>query len=132
MPHVRPALRVMIVDDHQDTLDMYAIGLRAGGFEVVPVAVATTACESAACTRPDVIVTDVRLADGCGLDLARRLRALPGLDRTPIVLLTGDPRTAQQDGAPCWQRVLLKPCTPTALAGTLHAMLDDASLVGHA
>jgi DNA-binding NarL/FixJ family response regulator len=48
---------------------------RAGGFEIVgQVGTVSTALESARRTRPDVIVTDLQLPDGSGLDIVRTLR----------------------------------------------------------
>jgi CheY-like chemotaxis protein len=127
MPAV-PFPRVLLVDDHRDTLDMYVIGLQASGFDVVPVDGAAAARAVLSTMSPDVIVTDVRLADECGIALARTLRTLPHLRRTPIVLLTGDPRHTSPDATACWQRVMLKPCTPITLADVLRAVLDPASL----
>ena len=129
MPAVPSLARVLLVDDHRDTLEMYVIGLQASGFEVVPVDGAAAARSVASTMSPDVIVPDVRLAGECGMTLARTLRTLPHLRRTPIVLLTGDARHTDEDAADCWQRVLLKPCPPASLAGALRAVLDPASRV---
>jgi DNA-binding NarL/FixJ family response regulator len=67
---------VQLVDDHE----LIRSGLtgafeRAGGFEIVgQVGTVSTALESARRTRPDVIVTDLQLPDGSGLDIVRTLR----------------------------------------------------------
>jgi DNA-binding NarL/FixJ family response regulator len=67
---------VLLVDDHE----LIRQGLsgafaRADGFEVVgeadSVALALARCQE---TRPQVVVTDVRLPDGSGLDIVRTLR----------------------------------------------------------
>jgi DNA-binding NarL/FixJ family response regulator len=79
---------VLLIDDH----DLIRQGLRGaferdGAFEVVGEAGdCARGVALAVGTRPDVVVVDVNLPDGNGLDLARRLRAeLPGVG---IVVLT--------------------------------------------
>ena len=79
MPRVtkRPPLRVMLVDDHEIVRD----GIRAmldPEEDIVVTAEAGTvreAVDEAARTRPDVIVMDVRLADGSGIEATREIRA---------------------------------------------------------
>lgn len=128
MPAMPSSPRVLLVDDHRDTLDMYVIGLQSSGFDVVPADSAAAARAAAVAVSPDVIVTDVRLAGECGIALARTLRTLPHLRGTPIVLLTGDPRHTHEDATACWQRVMLKPCTPITLADVLRAVLTAPGL----
>jgi len=68
-------LRVMIVDDHALLRAGTAEILRqAGGFEVVGEAGSTVeAMRVFLSTRPDAALVDIRLPDGNGIDLARRL-----------------------------------------------------------
>ncbi|CAA9356321.1 MAG: Two-component transcriptional response regulator, LuxR family [uncultured Frankineae bacterium] len=81
-------IRVLLIDDH----DLIRGGLRGaferdGAFEVVDEAGDVRRGLAAALSlRPDVVVVDVNLPDGSGLDAAKRLRAeLPDLG---IVVLT--------------------------------------------
>ena len=71
MPAVPPLARVLLVDDHRDTLEMYVIGLQASAFEVVPVDGAAAARSVASTMSPDVIVPDVRLAGECGMTMGQ-------------------------------------------------------------
>ena len=70
-------IRVLLIDDH----DLIRQGLRrsferAADFEVVGEAGSVAeGLELAAAVQPDVVVMDVRLPDGNGLDATRRLRA---------------------------------------------------------
>ncbi|GIU97128.1 MAG: DNA-binding response regulator [Actinomycetota bacterium] len=72
-----PPLRVMIVDDHEVVRN----GIRAmlAGEEDVVVAgeagSVREAIDEADRTRPDVIVMDVRLSDGSGIEATREIRA---------------------------------------------------------
>src|SRR5437016_761681 len=72
-----PPVRVMLVDDHEVVRN----GLRgmleaAGGLRVVAEAgTLSGAISEAARTQPDVVVMDVRLADGSGIEATREIRA---------------------------------------------------------
>ena len=39
---------------------------------------------------PDIIILDVNLPDGTGLDLCRRIKETPRVKHIPVILLTGD------------------------------------------
>jgi DNA-binding NarL/FixJ family response regulator len=80
--------RVLLVDDH----DLVRAGLR-GVFDREPdlavVGVAANVTEAMAAyseLRPDVVVTDLQLPDGTGIDIVRAVRR--GNDRTGLVVLT--------------------------------------------
>ena len=85
----KPApLRVMLVDDHEivrdgikgmlDTQDDIVVTAQAGSVQ--------EAIDEAARTRPDVVVMDVRLADGSGIEATRQIRAAH--PETKVLMLT--------------------------------------------
>lgn len=82
-------LRIMLVDDHPLVLEGLGSMLGAFADRVVVVAEArdeVSALERVAAADPDVVVSDIRLRRGTGLDLCRALAARdPG---RPVVLLT--------------------------------------------
>jgi PAS domain S-box-containing protein len=67
------ALRVLLVEDHEDTAEIFEMLLRRGGYEV---RVANSLQAALAIERDafDVLLSDVGLTDGSGLDLMRTLR----------------------------------------------------------
>jgi PAS domain S-box-containing protein len=71
--------RVLLVEDHRDTLEATALLLSELACEVVPVGSARDALEAARRQPFDLVVSDLSLADGSGLDLMRRLRGDHGL-----------------------------------------------------
>ena len=81
-------LRVMLVDDHEIVRD----GIRAMLETQDDIIVATEAgsvrdaIDEAARTRPDVIVMDVRLTDGSGIEATREIRA--ARPATKVLMLT--------------------------------------------
>ncbi len=72
-----PPLRVMLVDDHEIVRDGIRAMLDAEDDIVVTAEAGTVreAVDEAARTRPDVVVMDVRLADGSGIEATREIRA---------------------------------------------------------
>jgi DNA-binding NarL/FixJ family response regulator len=83
-----PPLRVMLVDDHQVVRDGIKL-LLADTEDVVVCAEASSAREAvavAAQSIPDVIVMDVRLQDGSGIEATRDIRA--ARPQTSVLMLT--------------------------------------------
>ena len=81
-------LRVMIVDDHEVVRNgVKALLEEAGGMSVAgEAATVREAIELAEWARPDVVVMDVRLADGSGIEATREIRAK--LPKTQVLMLT--------------------------------------------
>ncbi|MGZ8563291.1 MAG: response regulator transcription factor, partial [Candidatus Limnocylindria bacterium] len=88
---VRPPLRLLVVDDHEVVREgLVALLSRREEFQVV--AEAGTVAESLAAARrfqPDLVIMDVRLPDGSGIEACREIRAeFPAMR---IVMLTSYP-----------------------------------------
>src|ERR687897_674041 len=83
-----PPLRVMLVDDHEVVRDGIKL-LLADTTDVVVCAEASSARQAvtvAAQSLPDVIVMDVRLSDGSGIEATRDIRA--ARPQTSVLMLT--------------------------------------------
>ncbi|QVQ50756.1 response regulator transcription factor [Spiractinospora alimapuensis] len=78
--------RVLVVDDEEYLADLVATALRYEGFVTSTAGTAADAVAEHQRFRPDLIVLDVMLPDGSGVDLCRRLRA--GGRDVPVVFLT--------------------------------------------
>ncbi len=84
-------LRLLVVDDHEVVREgLVALLDRRAGFEVVAQAgTVAEAVEQARRHVPDIVVMDVRLPDGSGIEACREIRAeFPG---TRVVMLTSYP-----------------------------------------
>lgn len=84
---------VLIVDDHQLIRDGLRRAFeRAGGFEVVGEAASVAdGLAAVAESDPDVVVTDLRMPDGTGLELTRELRqSRPQLGIVVLTMYAGD------------------------------------------
>ena len=83
-----PPLRIMLVDDHEIVRDGIRAMLQAEDDIVVTSEAGTVreAVDEADRTRPDVIVMDVRLSDGSGIEATREIRAKH--PETRVLMLT--------------------------------------------
>jgi CheY-like chemotaxis protein len=122
-PILRP--RVLIVDDHRETREMYAWCMRAAGWAVEEAADGEVTLSLAAAFKPDVIVIDLHLPLVDGLEATRRLRQDPNTEAITIVVCTGmEPvesellaRTAGCD------EFVSKPCSPEDLRALLENLV---------
>ena len=83
-----PPLRVLLVDDHE-VVRQGLSSLHKATDDIVVAGEAGTvrdAIEEAERTRPDVVVMDVRLADGSGIEATREIRARR--PETQVIMLT--------------------------------------------
>jgi len=87
---VRP-LRLLVVDDHEVVRQgLVALLDRRAGFEVVAQAGSVAeSIDQARLHRPDIVVMDVRLPDGSGVEACREIRA--ELPETRVIMLTSFP-----------------------------------------
>jgi len=119
-----PRIRVLVVDDHQ----VVRQGLRAflgaqDDIEVVGEAAGGTACvDIAERLRPDVILLDLRMPDGDGLDALRALRERGNPARVLVVTSFTEPAMvlpAVRAGAVGY---VYKSVDPQALAAAIRAV----------
>jgi DNA-binding response OmpR family regulator len=110
---------VLIVDDHEDTRDLYSQFLDAVGFGVVEATTCAEALATARTARVDAIVLDRRLPDGDGGDVCRALRSDPRTRALPIIVLSG---REQQDGIEA-DLYFLKPVVPDVLVTELERLI---------
>jgi two-component system phosphate regulon response regulator OmpR len=79
--------RILVVDDEAAIRDLLADYFREHGYEVATAADAAQAREGAATLPPDLVVLDLALGEGDGLELLGQFKTVhPGL---PVVVLTG-------------------------------------------
>ena len=96
-----PSLRILVVEDEPATSRLMARLLRGLGHEVMTAGTIATALEALETGEFDLIVSDIGLPDGSGLDLMRRLGACHR--PVPAIALTGygmeeDIRSSQAAG----------------------------------
>lgn len=85
-------MRVLIVDDDTDLLEVMTYALRRQGYEVLGAANGLQALDRLRTEMPDFIVLDIRLPQLNGFEVCRRIRHVSDV---PIIMLTG--RTDEPD-----------------------------------
>ncbi|MEW1784550.1 sigma-54 dependent transcriptional regulator [Arthrobacter sp. NPDC080086] len=77
---------ILVVDDEADLRELLEISLRRMGHDVVLASGLTEAREALSRQRFALVLTDMRLGDGLGIELVRQLSATA--DRTPVAVIT--------------------------------------------
>ncbi len=76
---------VLIVEDEPSYVDALSIGLVGEGFVVAAASTIADARAQFAAVKPDILLLDVMLPDGSGIDFCRELRATSAV---PIIMVT--------------------------------------------
>jgi DNA-binding response OmpR family regulator len=79
---------ILVVEDHEDTLELIAEMLRRLNYEVRTAATAAEAFRSAEVHRPDAVLLDIKLPDTSGISGLDELRKL--LPMVPIIMVTAN------------------------------------------
>ena len=92
--------RLLIVDDEKSLRDMLGLLFHKQGFEVMTAANYTEGVAAAVRSSPDVILCDIKMPDGNGLDLLSKVRS-EGLP-TPVIMITA--HTSTEDAVQAMKR----------------------------
>ena len=124
-------VRLFLLDDDEDTLEMLALFLRRAGAEVTAATSAAAALDALERARPDVIVADIGMPDVDGHEFIRTVRALGAAQggQTPAVALTAYARDADRARAlnSGFQTHLPKPVEPRALVAAIVNLAGRAA-----
>ena len=90
-------IRVLVIEDSLDTLDMLKVWLDSFGCEVMMATRGAEALKLAAEQTPDLIISDIGLPQLDGYELIRQLRTMSGLERVPAIALTGYARVEDRE-----------------------------------
>jgi len=117
--------RVLVVDDHPDTLDLLTAILSDAGYEVVGALTGGDGLMVLEVESPDVILLDVQMPGLHGMDVLRRLRMTR--PEIPVIIVSGQgdaelARATLRRGAVDYIRKPMNPehllrATAAALAG---------------
>jgi signal transduction histidine kinase len=123
VPDRLTGVRVMIVEDEEDTRDLLVTALEQCGAEVVAFGTVAEALDSFDQRVPDVLLSDIGVPGEDGYSLIRKIRArAPGLGgEVPAAALTAYVRTEdrRQALAAGFQAHLAKPIDPSDLVATV-------------
>lgn len=126
---VGSGLRVLVVEDDPSLQVMLRYNLEKMGFQVEVAADGATAIDLLGSYRPALVLLDWMLPGGLsGLDICRRLRAMPGGGDIPVIMMTARSEEADSirglgTGADDY---LVKPVSMASLEARIRALLRRA------
>ena len=80
--------RILIVDDHEDNVEVIRARLEASGYQIESAADGIEALERVRQSPPDLILLDVMMPHIDGIEVARRIKADESLPFIPIIMQT--------------------------------------------
>jgi DNA-binding NtrC family response regulator len=83
--------RLLIVDDEASIRDMLAFFFHKRGFEVLTASNFAEGQASVLRSTPDLVLCDIKMPDGNGLDLLRKIKAESA--KTPVIMITAHTST---------------------------------------
>jgi signal transduction histidine kinase/CheY-like chemotaxis protein len=122
--------RVLVVDDNQDALQLLAEALQLKGYQTLAAEDAASAIAVAQKHRPAVALLDIGLPVMNGYELARRLKATPGLEAIKLAALTGygQPSDKMQAMEAGFDEHLVKPISIEAVQAVVSRLLASAQV----
>jgi CheY-like chemotaxis protein len=81
-------MRVLLAEDNDALRQLFARVLERNGFEVREASNGREALDCLAEYEPDVVLTDLMMPEIGGIELIRRLRAMPSRAEIPVVIMT--------------------------------------------
>jgi CheY-like chemotaxis protein len=115
---------VLIIDDVEDSREVYAQFLRHFGYRVQEASDGAQGIAQARAIRPHVIVLDLAMPNLDGIETCRRFKADPETREIPVVVLTArayPSDRAEAEAAGC-DLFLVKPCTPELMMKSIEAI----------
>ena len=118
-------MRILLVDDEPDILEIISYNLSSEGYQVITAENGIEAIELARQTKPHLIILDVMMPEMDGIEACERIRKIPELDETVITFLTARSEDYSQmagfdAGADDY---ITKPIKPKVLMSKVKALL---------
>ena len=118
---------ILVADDDRVIVELLTQGLRGHGYQVTAAVDAIQVMMSVRRTPPALILLDIMMPGGTGLEVLRRIRSNTTLGLIPVIAITAStdpelPKKAQELGASAF---LHKPIQMDELVGTIRRLLHD-------
>lgn len=121
--------RILAVDDDPIVRKVCAKTLVPEGYELMLAVDAGECMKSCAQGKPDLILLDVNLPDGNGIEICRKIKADQKLRHIPILLVTGEALAVEScvDGIEAGaEDYIHKPFTPKELVSRISRILKSS------
>jgi two-component system response regulator PilR (NtrC family) len=92
--HVLSDIQILVIDDEPDLRTLYELTLLREGYQVDAAATIQEAWDLLNAKRYDLVITDMRLPDGSGIDLLKGVRAQQRRERCIVITAYGSAENA--------------------------------------
>jgi len=121
--------RLLVVDDEASIRDMLAFFFHKRGFEVLTASSFAEGVAAAGRLTPDVVLSDIKMPDGNGLDLLRKVKS--DSPKVPVIMITA--HTSTQDAIEAMKAgavdYIAKPFNMEELAMIVDRALGEKNLI---
>jgi DNA-binding response OmpR family regulator len=119
--------KILIIEDDQKIAMVLEIRFHANGYETVTARNSNVGATLARSATPDLIILDISLPDGNGLNLAKQLKLQPETKTIPIIFVTGSKDSALRESAMMIgiAGLVEKPYDPEELLETVRLSLGE-------
>jgi len=120
---------ILVVDNVKANLELASSIFEPSGYAVMPAGDAEAAMALARQTPPDLVLSDVNMPEGSGLELVLRVRSDPRLSKIPVILISATlPHDTRDDlvvaaGATMFLR---RPIDPAVLLQEVERCLQES------
>jgi DNA-binding response OmpR family regulator len=124
-------LKILVIDDDQEFLNFVRISLEQAGFRLIRTSKPEEGLSLAMQELPDLLLLDLMMPQLDGLELLRRLRRHPKLQKMPVIVVSARASSIDQQrmlqvsigGTDSVDAYLGKPFPPGALLQTVKEVL---------
>jgi DNA-binding response OmpR family regulator len=116
--------KILLAEDDATMLSLLKTLLKMEGFDTVPLGERENVLEAVHREQPDVVLLDVHLTQGNGIQLLREIRLDHTLDQTLVIMQSGM-NLADECKAAGANDFLLKPYMPDTLIGSIKQGLTN-------
>jgi two-component system cell cycle response regulator DivK len=117
--------KILVIEDQEDNRRILRDLLTSTGYEVIEALTGVEGVTAAETHRPDLILMDAQLPGIDGYEATRRIKAIPNLQKVPIIMVTsyalsGDDVKAFEAGCDAY---VAKPFSPRELLAQIREYL---------
>jgi DNA-binding response OmpR family regulator len=124
------AAPVLVVEDEADLVTTYERLLRRLGYTVISAGSRAAGIAAVQAQPLSLVVADIRLPDGTGLDVVRAARATPAPPPVMVVTGYGSARTRRQVLEAGASAYLAKPFSVTEFTALIHQLVEGRTAAG--
>lgn len=115
----RATTTVLVVEDNVDAREVFAFTIRMHGYLTLEAGNGIEALQCLKDNAVQLILTDFRMPEMDGLQMASAIKQAPEYAQIPMILLTATPLADKHAMLREFEAVLLKPCSVDELLATV-------------